>query len=82
MLGVLVLLAASGIQPATQAQFWEQARTCGVSLKYRVDHMYDAQLSADGRELTVRDNLSNGRRVKCMIDWATKHHLNVSIWQS
>ena len=98
MIGALLLLAASGVpsltewqgreqavasvQPATQAEFRQQARVCKVSAEFRADRAFEARLSADGKELLLRDNLSNGRQLQCMSDWANKRHLAVTLLQS
>jgi hypothetical protein len=82
MFSALLLLAASAVQPATQAQFRKEAHVCGVSLKYRAGEGYEARLSADGKELTVRDRLTNGRQIRCMRNWASKRHLKISLLQS
>jgi hypothetical protein len=82
MFTALLLLAAADVRPSTQVQFREQARVCGVSVKYDAHEGYEARLSADGKELTIRDKLPNGRQIKCMMDWANKRHLTISLLQS
>ena len=74
--------AVASAQSATQAEFREQARVCGVSAKFRAGQTVEARLSTDGKELSLRDTRSNGRQLQCMLDWAKKRHLVVSLLQS
>ena len=78
MLISLFLLAAADLQPVTQAEFRAQAKRCGVSLEYRrgVEEGYGAWVSGDGKEFYIRDNRPKDP-VKCMIDWASRHHLMI-----
>ena len=78
MLTALFLLVAADPQPVTQAEFREQAKRCGVSLEYRrgVEEGSDAWVSGDGKEFHIRDNRPK-EQVRCMLDWASKHHLMI-----
>jgi hypothetical protein len=83
LLFLLVLAANSDVRPATQAEFREQARLCGVPLEPepRAEEGAAVWLSDNGRELYLRDNRPKPH-VKCMYDWGVKRGLLVIRWRT